>query len=371
MTVPHFHWFNPLTHDNRDLSTPPGKERFATPEYRTDVVRAAERLGFESILYMVGQYCNDPWLAAAAQIAQTSKINFIVAARTGYTHPAVVAHQVQTFQELSNNRLWLNIVTASHEAELRGYGDFLDKEARYARTDEYLEILTRCFEGKPFDFEGKHYKVEGAGLRKPLAVKPVLFTGGSSPAGLEVGAKYAQVHLSYGKPPPQARERVEEIGALAAKHGRSVEFGIKINVIARRTHEEAWAEADRLLAGLDPEAIARQQKQINARSSVGQARVQSLNPGSKADPEALKIYPTMWSGTGLASAGGGSTALVGSYEEVAERIDEYLSIGVNHMLFSAHPLLEGAYEVAEGIMPFFQDRLAATAEPILRASAAI
>lgn len=371
MTTPHFHWFNPLTHDNRDLSTPPGKERFATPEYRTDVVRAAERLGFESILYMVGQYCNDPWLAAAAQIAQTSKINFIVAARTGYTHPAVVAHQVATFQELSNNRLWLNIVTASHEAELRGYGDFLDKDARYERTDEYLEILTRCFKGEKFDFEGKYYKVEGAGLKKALDVEPLIFSGGSSPAGLGIGAKYAKVHLSYGETPPQARERVEEIGELASKLGRSIEFGIKINVIARRTHEEAWAEADRLLDGLDPEVIARQQKQISSRSSVGQARVQSLNPGHKNDREALKVYPTIWSGTGLTGAGGGSTALVGSYEEVAERIDEYLSIGVNHMLFSAHPLLEGAYEVAEGILPYFRDRLPAAQEPILRASAAI
>lgn len=373
MTKPQFHWFNPLGHDNRELHTPPGRGRAATPDYRVDVVRTAERLGFESVLCMVGQYCNDPWLAAAALMPQTQRIKAIVAVRTGYTHPAVIAHQVLTFQELSNNRLWLNIVTASHEKELRGYGDFLDKDARYRRSDEFMQILTQSFDGTPFDFDGEFYKVEGAGLPRPLAVRPLIFSGGSSPAGLELAARYSDVHLSYGEPPPLIRETVEAVGERAARHGRSLEFGLKINVIARRTSEEAWAEADRLLAGVSDDVIARQQKTIASRSSTGQARVQALNAGSKADPDSLKIYANIWSGSGLTGGGGGSTTLVGSFEEVAERIDEYLSVGVRHMLFSAHPLLEGAYEVAEGIFPYFRDRaeIVETDAPLPRVSAAI
>src|ERR1700722_16067395 len=101
MSKPHFHWFNPLSHDNRDLIAKPGTERLVTPEYRADVGRAAGRLGYESRLCMVGQYCNDPWLAAAALIPSTTKMKFIVAVRPGYTHPAVVAHQVASFQNLS------------------------------------------------------------------------------------------------------------------------------------------------------------------------------------------------------------------------------------------------------------------------------
>ena len=361
MTKPHFHWFTPLKQDNRDLVAAPGKERAVTPQYRADVVRAAERLGFESVLCMVGAYCNDPWLAAAALIPETSRIKFLVAARTGYTHPAVIAHQVQSFQDLSDNRLWLNIVTASHESELRAYGDFLDKDERYHRTDEFMQVLIRCFEGEKFDFEGKFYKVQGAGLGKPLAVKPRIFSGGSSPLGLDIAAKHAEVHLSYGETPPLARERVEALSELADKQGRKVEFGIKIDVIARETAEEAWAETDRLLEGLDPAHIERQQKVIQARASVGQARVQSLNPGRKDDPEALKPYPNIWSGGGLVGMGGGSTAIVGSYAEVAERIEEYRSIGVQHFLVSGHPLLESAYAFAEGVLPYFADPQAAEA----------
>lgn len=372
MTKPRFHWFNPLGQDNRELHTPRGAGRVATPDYRVDAVRAAERLGFESVLCMVGQYCNDPWLAAAALMPQTSRIKPIVAVRTGYTHPAVVAHQVHSFQELSDNRLWLNIVTASHDKELRGYGDFLDKEARYRRSDEFMQVLLGCFDGVPFDFAGEFYRVEGAGLPRPLAVRPLIFSGGSSDAGLELAARYSDVHLSYGEPPPLIRQTVEAVGERAARHGRSLEFGIKINVIARRTSEEAWAETDRLLANVSEDAIARQQSAIASRSSTGQARVQALNPGSKTDPEALKIYPNIWSGSGLTGGGGGSTTLVGSFEEVAERIDEYLSVGVQHMLLSAHPLLEGAYEVAEGLFPYFRDRAQFVDEtPLPRASAAI
>ena len=360
MATPHFHWFTPLKYDNRDLVAAPGKSRLVTPEYRADVLRAAERLGYESVLSMVGAYCNDPWLASAALIPETSRIKFIVAVRPGYTHPAVIAHQVESFQNLSNNRVWLNIVTASHEAELRAYGDFLDKDARYARTDEFIEVMKRCWTGEKFDFNGEHYRVEGAGLATPLAVEPVMFTGGSSPLGLALGAKHADIHLSYGEPPPLARERVEAVGEIADKLGRKVEFGIKIQVIARETSEEAWQEADRLLAGLDPAHIERQQKTINARTSVGQARVQALNPGRKDDPDALKIYPNIWSGPGLVAGGGGSTALVGSYAEIAERLEEYLSVGVQHFLVSGHPLLESAYAFAEGVIPHFRDRLSAS-----------
>ena len=372
MTKPRFHWFNPLGHDNRELYTPPGQGRATTPQYRVDTVRAAERLGFESVLCMVGAYCNDPWLAATYLLPQTERIKAIVAVRPGYTHPTVIAHQVASFQELSNNRLWINIVTTSHESELRAYGDQLDKDARYRRADEFLQVLYASWKGEKFDFKGEFYEVEGGGLAQPLAVRPVVFSGGSSPAGLELAAKYADVHLSYGETPPQLAETVAQVNERSAKYGRQLVFGVKINVIARSTSQEAWAEADRLLANVPEEVIDRQQAVIHSRSSVGQSRVQSLNPGHKRNPEALRVYPNIWSGSGLTSAGGGSTTLVGSFEEVAERIEEYLSIGVQHMLFSAHPLLEGAHEVAEGLFPLFRDRVeVADVAPALQASSTI
>ncbi|MGE4324428.1 MAG: LLM class flavin-dependent oxidoreductase [Sphingobium sp.] len=372
MAKPRFHWFNPLGFDNRDLYTPPGQGRPVTPQYRVDAARAAERLGYEALLCMVGSYCADPWLAATYLLPQTEKINTIVAVRPGYTHPAVIAHQTASFQDLSNGRLWLNIVSTSHENELRAYGDMLDKPARYRRSHEFMQILNQCWQGETFDFHGEFYQVEGAGLPRRLCVRPRIFSGGSSDDGIELAARWSDVHLSYGETPPQIRDTVEKAGERAARHGRKLEFGIKINVIARRTSEEAWAEAERQLANVPDDVIARQQQIIGTRGSTGQARVQALNPGHKHDLAALRPYPNIWSGSGLTGGGGGSTTLVGSFEEVAERIEEYVSIGVEHMLLSGHPLLEGAYEVAEGLFPLFRGRADISEEaPALKAASTI
>lgn len=354
MTTAHFHWFNPLKTDNRDLVAPPGKDRVVTHEYRADVARAAERNGFESLLWMTGKAVHDPWISAASLIAATRTIKFIVAIRPGFVLPTLAAQQAATFQEISNNRLYLNIVTGSHEEELRGYGDQLDKVSRYERTAEFFEVIKAYWNGGPFSYHGKYYHIENGGPAAPLAVRPTLFIGGSSPEGLAVGAKHADVHLMYGEPPPLAKEHVERVSELADKHGRKVEFGIKINAIVRPTSEEAWRETDRLLEGLDPAYIEKQQKLIRARASVGQSRVQALNSGNKNDPASLRVYPNIWAGTGLVGGGGGSTCLVGSYSEVAERIEEYLSIGVNHFLISGRPLLEAAYEFGENVIPYFR-----------------
>lgn len=354
MAEARFHWFNPLKTDNRDLVAPAGKDRVVTHEYRADVARAAERNGFESILWMTGKGVHDPWVSAASLIAATRTIRFIVALRPGFVLPTLAAQQSATFQELSNNRLYLNIVTGSHEPELRGYGDQLDKKSRYERTAEFFEVMKAYWNGGPFSYEGKHYQVENGGGATPLAVKPTLFIGGSSAEGREVGGKHADIHLTYGEPPPLIKEHVDRVSEIADKQGRNVEFGVKINAIAKPTSEEAWRETDRLLAGLDPAYIEQQQKQIRSRASVGQDRVQALNAGNKNDPASLRIYPNIWSGTGLVGGGGGSTSLVGSYSEVAERIEEYLSVGVNHFLISGRPLLESAYEFGENVIPYFR-----------------
>jgi O-6-methylguanine DNA methyltransferase len=84
MATPHFHWFSPPKTDNRDLVAKPGTERIATHGYRVDIARAAERNGFESILFMTSQVVADPWIAATALVNSTSRIKFIVAVRPGF-----------------------------------------------------------------------------------------------------------------------------------------------------------------------------------------------------------------------------------------------------------------------------------------------
>ncbi len=125
-----------------------------------------------------------------------------------------------------------------------------------------------------------------------------------------------------------------------------------MHTITRDTSEEAWAEADRLIAGIDSETLAKVQAGLRKSESEGQRRMLELNGGSKDD---LEVYPNVWAGVGLVRGGAG-TALVGSHEQVAERIEEYHSVGIDEFVLSAYPHLEGAYWFGEGVLPILAKR---------------
>ncbi|MEY2517971.1 MAG: alkanesulfonate monooxygenase [bacterium] len=123
--------------------------------------------------------------------------------------------------------------------------------------------------------------------------------------------------------------------------------GIRLHVIARDTADEAWAEADRLLAGMDPDRIAAAQARFARMDSVGQARMTALNSGTA---EGLEVAPNLWAGIGLVREGAG-TALVGSYVDVANRLTEYASLGLDGFILSGWPHLEEAYRIGERVLP--------------------
>ena len=105
----------------------------------------------------------------------------------------------------------------------------------------------------------------------------------------------------------------------AAEYGRRVRGGIRLHVISRDTTDEAWAAADRLIAGLDGETIAQHQSQLRSVGSEGQRRNLELHGG---DRNRLLVGPNLWAGSASSVAGRAGTALVGSHDEVAERIRE-------------------------------------------------
>jgi alkanesulfonate monooxygenase len=139
---------------------------------------------------------------------------------------------------------------------------------------------------------------------------------------------------------------------LAAEQGRTLRFGIRLHVIARDRAEDAWAETERFLDQLDPAVVTAAQAALAKSASVGQRRMVSLHSGSRDD---LVIAPNLWAGIGLIRGGAG-TALVGSHEEVADRIEEYHQLGFDEFILSGHPHLEEAYWFGEGVMPILRRR---------------
>jgi alkanesulfonate monooxygenase len=252
-----------------------------------------------------------------------------------------------TFQRQSGGRLLINVVTGGERAEQRAYGDFLEKDDRYARTDEFLTIVRDLWAGKEVDFSGQHLSVEGAALGAPPDPVPLVYFGGSSPAALAVAARHADVYLTWGEPPDQVADKVEEVRQQARALGRVVRFGIRLHVISRDRSELAWAEAARLLSGLDPDRIAVAQSGLDTSQSEGQRRMQALHGGVTDN---LEVAPNLWAGVGLVRGGAG-TALVGSHAEIAERILEYRALGIDEFILSGYPNLEESYWFGEGVLP--------------------
>jgi alkanesulfonate monooxygenase len=359
-----FHWFLPTNGgDSRGIvggghgvsAEPAGRP--ASVPYLGQVARSAEQLGFEAALTPTGAWCQDAWVTTAMLSSVSERLKFLVALRPDSTSPFLGAQMSGTFQNLSGGRLLLNIVTGGEDHEQRMYGDFLDKEARYRRCDEFLTIMRRLWDGETVDFRGEFLSVEGSHLDQRPDPLPEIYFGGSSPAGIAVAAKHADVYLTWGEPPAAVAEKIAWIRELAAAEGRGpdhrpIRFGIRLHTITRDTSAEAWAEADRLLAQISPDAIARAQAGLRLSESEGQRRMLELHGGSK---DALEIHPNLWAGVGLVRGGAG-TALVGSHEEVADRIEEYADLGIEEFVLSAYPHLEGAYWFGEGVLPLLEER---------------
>jgi alkanesulfonate monooxygenase len=348
------HWFLPTGGDSRELLPTDVSAHHRQPDvdYLAQVARAAERLGFMGMLTPTGTMCEDAWLTTAALLAETDRLRFLVAFRPGLLSPTLAAQMASTYQRLSGGRLLMNIVTGADTAELGRFGDWLDHDARYARTGEFITVLRGAWSDEPFDFDGDYYRVENATTRAvPDPVPQIYFGGASAPAEV-VAAHHVDVYLAWGEPPAMVAERLARVRALASAVHRSLRFGIRFHVIARDTSEEAWAEADRLLSGVDPAAVAAAQADFAATQSVGQQRMAALH-GGRSDQ--LEIYPNVWAGVGLVRGGAG-TALVGSHEEVADRIEEYHRIGFDEFILSGYPHLEEAYRFGEGVIPVLRRR---------------
>jgi len=358
-----FHWFLPTYGDSRYIvggghglpAGAAGGDRPASLGYLTQLVRAAEEVGFEGALTPTGAWCEDAWLTTALLVEASERLRFLVAFRPGLLSPTLAAQMAATYQWHSGGRLLLNVVTGGEAHEQRAYGDFLTKAERYARTDEFLHIVRSLWRGERVGFEGAHLRVENARLvRVPDPVPPIYF-GGSSPEAGQVAARHAEVYLTWGEPPAAVAEKIAWIRRLAAEHGREPRFGIRLHVISRDTAEEAWAQAGRLLSGISDEAIEQVQANLRRSESEGQRRMLDLHGGAAKGLRELEVAPNLWAGVGLVRGGAG-TALVGSHEEVADRIAEYAELGLEEFIMSGHPHLEEAYWFGEGVLPVLRRR---------------
>ena len=342
-------WFLPTHGDGRYLASDIGA-RHVTVKYLSQIARAADELGYYGVLLPTGRSCEDSWVVASSMIPLTERLRFLVAVRPGLSEPSMTARMAATLDRLSGGRLLINVVAGGDPSELKGDGVWLDHTERYEATEEYLTVWRRMLAGETFDFTGKHIKVEGAKLLFPpvQAPHPPLYFGGSSGPGQAVAAKHADVYLTWGEPPAEVAAKIADAREAAAREGRTMSFGIRLHVVVRETEEEAWAAADDLIRYVDDHKVETAQKAFARFDSVGQRRMQELVKGRRR--EDLIISPNLWAGVGLVRGGAG-TALVGNPQQVADRMKEYMALGIDRFILSGYPHLEECYRFAELVFP--------------------
>ncbi len=359
-------WFLPTHGDSRYLGTSKGA-RQVDFDYLKQVAVSADTLGYDGVLLPTGRSCEDAWVAASSLIGETKQLKFLVAVRPGLSTPGLAVRMAATFDRLSKGRLLINVVTGGDQAELEADGLHASHSERYEITDEFLKVWRASLSGEGgdagYDFEGKHIQVKGAKTLYPPVQKPYppLYFGGSSPAAHELAAEQVDVYLTWGEPPAAVAEKIADMRARAAKHGRTLKFGIRLHVIVRETNEEAWKAADELIKYVDDDLIARAQASFNKMDSEGQRRMAALHGGKK---DKLEVSPNLWAGVGLVRGGAG-TALVGDAETVAARMQEYADLGIETFILSGYPHLEESYRFAELVFPLLGKGKARSGEAVL------
>lgn len=344
-----FLWFIPSGGDARYLASPTG-ERAPTPAYLREIAVAADRLGYYGVLMPTGAACADAWITAASIAPFTERLKLLVALRPGLTAPAEAVRQAAALDRLSDGRALLNVVTGGSPVTLAQDGIFLGHTERYEQTAEFLDIWRKLARGDTVTQEGKYLSISGGKLLFPFVQQPhaPIWFGGSSEIAREIAAEHVDVYLAWGEPPQQLKEIIDDVRERAAKRGRTIRFGLRIHFIVRDTDDQAWAAAHDLIQHVSDEQIAQFQAMLTkGTDSVGQSRMQALHKGSRDN---LEIAPNLWAGIGLVRTGAG-TALVGSPDSIADRLQEYADIGIDTVIGSGYPHLEEAYRVAELLFP--------------------
>jgi alkanesulfonate monooxygenase len=332
------------------------------PGYVRASARAHDEGGFDRIL--VGWYSNGPdgFQIATRAAAHTERVGFLVAHRPGFQAPTTAARSFATLDQLSGGRAAIHVISGGDDTDQKRDGDYLGKDERYARTDEYVSILKSIWTARaPVNHAGIYYNIEGASpdVRTVQQPRIPIYFGGASDAAIEVAGKHADVYALWGETKAQVREIVARVRASAARHGRhDVRFSLSFRPILAETEDAAWAKAERILAtvrrtrGIGPMGAATTPA-APAPQNAGSQRL--LAAAAQGDRPEGRLYTAIAAATG---ARGNTTALVGTPRQVAEAFLEYHELGVTTFLIRGFDPLEDAAEYGRSLLPITRQLIA-------------
>ncbi len=354
------HWCIPVAGDGFYLGLP-AWERPPSLSYAVEIAKMAEQFGYRHVLIGMGftHHQLEAWTLATAMLTITDRIGAMVAVRPGFISAPVLAKMAVTLDRFSQGRLSINIVTGGKPDEQAMYGDYFDRDARYRRTLEFMEICRRLWSNtKAFDYEGEFHSLKQSRL-ETLPVQPngpLFYFGGASEMATQVGAAGADVYLMWGEPLGAIGDRIQAMKSLVAAQNRTeqLRYGLRINLIARKTESEAIATAKEMISKVSPDVFeqARRTDFPNTRrESVGQSRQWEFRGGADAD---WYVEPGLWAGISVVRSGAGM-AIVGSYQQVADRLLQYIDLGITVLILSGYPHLEECENIGRNVLPLIRE----------------
>ncbi|MBM7580272.1 LLM class flavin-dependent oxidoreductase [Jeotgalibacillus terrae] len=319
-----------------------------TFDYAKKVIQSAEMWGYDTTL-IAELYLNDikgperdsieAWSTAAALAAVTEKIEIMTAIRPGFHNPAVAAKMASNIDHISNGRFTLNVVSAWWAEEAKQYGGaFTEHDERYERTDEFLTILKGLWSEETFSFKGKYYDIENTKLEpKPVQrPNPILYAGGESPRGKQSIVEHCDSYVMHGGTLEEIETKISDMKTRRAAAGKDPfgSFGMAAFIICRDTEEEVQAELERI---------------TDVKDVSGYAGYNDFVSKSQLEQQ-VKLMDYSVSNRGL------RPNLIGTPEQIADRIVAFENAGLDLLLLQFSPQLEEMKRFSEKVMPLVEKK---------------
>jgi FMNH2-dependent dimethyl sulfone monooxygenase len=289
----------------------------------------------------------DAWSTAAALAAVTDRLELMVAVRPTFHPPALLAKQAANIDHISGGRLTLNVVSSWWAGEAKQYGvEFDQHDGRYARTAEWLAVVNGMWTEPRFSFAGTYYRVEDAILEpKPSArPRPTIYAGGESEAAKQLIARDCDAYLMHGDPPERVAAKVADMRARRARLNLPpLRFGVAGYVVCAGTEAAARAEVARIT-------------DVH-QSAAGYANYQDWLANTQLEQQvSMEDYSV--SNRGLRAG------LVGTPEQIAERIRAFEQAGVDLLLLQFSPQHEEMERFGSEVIPLVGEITAGRRGPV-------
>jgi alkanesulfonate monooxygenase len=337
-------WFSALCDDDYEQLGVPQLDLRSSWEHCSDIVRTVQGAGFDNVLLPSGYDLGIDTLAFASAIAPSIRtMKLLAAIRCGEVWVPQLARQLATINQILNGRLSINIISSEMP------GEVLNGPSRYARTLETMTALRTLLSGQRLDIDGEHLQlhVDAPRICRDTPQTPQFYFGGLSSEARDVAAAGADVYLMWPDTEDVIAETITDLQQRASAYGRTLKFGYRVHVVVRETEDEARSAAAHLISAVDAATGDAIRSRSLDSTSVGVRRQAELRESASSDGF---VEPQLWTGIGKARSGCGA-AIVGTPQQVIDKIHRYEAMGIEAFIFSGYPHKDEAERFADLVLP--------------------